>query len=350
MFRDQCLFRFHDYASVNVEPVTREKQHAEYQERKQCQHDRDRVRRFDLAFVELCEDVERRGLCASGEISGYEDRRTKFSDRARESQQRARNDRASQRRQRHVPERLPARGADRRRSFLKRSAHRVEDGFDHAERERERDKDIRQNDRAGSEHDLKTVRRQQTAERAVRSPKQQQSETGDGGGNRGRKRDRDDERVAAPEVVTRQDVSGEQTKDHVEDGGPEARGHRKLEREYRFGRISAAQNLSRPLLVPKMKIEASGRKTSGNIIKMSMPMLSGRTTSNPRTCRIAGTIVLMSISKPLPITRIAQMKNPHVRDNPWQFAMSYFRLHLVSERFPRSLPDTPCPNRQSIRS
>ena len=54
------------------------------------------------------------------------------------------------------------------------------------------------------------------------------------------------------------------------------------------GAINAAQNLPSPLLVPKMKIEASGRNTSGSIMKTSMPMLSGRATSNPRTCRIAG--------------------------------------------------------------
>src|SRR5215211_1589259 len=59
------------------------------------------------------------------------------------------------------------------------------------------------------------------------------------------------------------------------------------------GAINAAQNLSRPLLVPKMKIEASGRNTRGSIMNMSMPMLSGRTTSKPRTCRIDGATVLM---------------------------------------------------------
>src|SRR5688500_776081 len=62
------------------------------------------------------------------------------------------------------------------------------------------------------------------------------------------------------------------------------------------GAMSAAQNLSRPLLVPKMKIDASGRNTSGNIMNTSMPMLRGRTTSNPRTCRIAGAIVLITVS------------------------------------------------------
>ncbi len=59
------------------------------------------------------------------------------------------------------------------------------------------------------------------------------------------------------------------------------------------GAINAAQNLSRPLLVPKMKIEARGRNTSGSIRKTSMPMLKGRATSNPRTCRIAGAKVLI---------------------------------------------------------
>jgi hypothetical protein len=57
------------------------------------------------------------------------------------------------------------------------------------------------------------------------------------------------------------------------------------------GAVKAAQNLSNPLLVPKMKIDKSGRNTSGSIMKTSMPMLSGRTTSNPRTCRIVGATV-----------------------------------------------------------
>ncbi len=69
-----------------------------------------------------------------------------------------------------MPERLPARGADGRGRFFERAAHRVEDGFDHTEREWKSDEDVSENDRAGREHDLKTMRRQQTAERAVRSP------------------------------------------------------------------------------------------------------------------------------------------------------------------------------------
>jgi len=49
------------------------------------------------------------------------------------------------------------------------------------------------------------------------------------------------------------------------------------------GADSADQKLARPLLVPKMKIESSGRKTSGSIMNTSMPMLIGRATSKPRT-------------------------------------------------------------------
>jgi len=49
------------------------------------------------------------------------------------------------------------------------------------------------------------------------------------------------------------------------------------------GAVSAAQKLANPWLVPKMNIDASGRKTSGSIMKTSVPILKGRTTSNPRT-------------------------------------------------------------------
>src|SRR6476661_3142115 len=74
-------FAFTIQISINVQPVAREKQHTEDQERKQREDDRDRVRRFDLAFVELRENVERRSLCSSGEISGDENRRAKLADR-----------------------------------------------------------------------------------------------------------------------------------------------------------------------------------------------------------------------------------------------------------------------------
>jgi hypothetical protein len=49
------------------------------------------------------------------------------------------------------------------------------------------------------------------------------------------------------------------------------------------GAESAAQKLPKPLLVPKIKIDARGNRTSGNMIAISVVILSGRTTSNPRT-------------------------------------------------------------------
>src|SRR5690242_17560848 len=42
---------------IDVEPIAREEQDAEDQKRKQCEHDCNRVRGFDLSFVELGEDV-----------------------------------------------------------------------------------------------------------------------------------------------------------------------------------------------------------------------------------------------------------------------------------------------------
>src|SRR5215217_2160763 len=62
-------FAFTIWILINVQPVTREKQHAEDQERKQREHDRDRIRGFDLTLVEFREDVQRRCLCSSRKIS-----------------------------------------------------------------------------------------------------------------------------------------------------------------------------------------------------------------------------------------------------------------------------------------
>ena len=60
------------------------------------------------------------------------------------------------------------------------------------------------------------------------------------------------------------------------------------------GAVSAAQNLTRPLLVPKIKIDKRGKKTNGSIMNTSMPILSGLTTSKPRTWRMDGMTELMS--------------------------------------------------------
>src|SRR5918999_1330569 len=61
--------------SVNVEPITCKEEHAEDQEREEREHDRDRVRSFDLSFVERRKDVERGCLRSSREVSGNKDRR-----------------------------------------------------------------------------------------------------------------------------------------------------------------------------------------------------------------------------------------------------------------------------------
>src|SRR5215213_2282235 len=106
-------FAFAISVSVDIQPVAREEQHAENQKRKQREHDRDRIRCFDLALVELREDIQRRRLCSSRKVSSHANRRAKLSVSARKSQQCTGDDRAPQGRQRHIPERLPARGADR---------------------------------------------------------------------------------------------------------------------------------------------------------------------------------------------------------------------------------------------
>src|SRR5947209_3269334 len=56
--------------SLGFEPVAREKEREEDQEREEGQHDCDGVGGLDLPLVELGEDVERRGLRASGEVAG----------------------------------------------------------------------------------------------------------------------------------------------------------------------------------------------------------------------------------------------------------------------------------------
>src|SRR6185369_4640754 len=89
-------FAFAILVSVDIQPVAREEQHAENQKRKQREHDRDRICGFDLALVELREDVQRRCLCSSREVSGHEDRRAKLTDSARKRQEGAGNNRTAQ--------------------------------------------------------------------------------------------------------------------------------------------------------------------------------------------------------------------------------------------------------------
>src|SRR5918997_4980538 len=60
--------------------------------------------------------------------------------------------------------------------------------------------------------------------------------------------------------------------------------------------VSAAQKLRSPLLVPKMKMDASGSKISGSINRMTSPSPNGFAGSNPRTCLIAETAALICSS------------------------------------------------------
>src|SRR5947207_10771004 len=139
-------------------------------------------------------------------------------------------------------------------------AHRVKDRFDHAEGKRKSNKDIRQDNRAGSEHELNAMRSEQTTQRAVWSPKQQQRKTGDGSWNCSGQRDRDDESVAAPEVVTRKDVRSEKTEDNVESSGPEAGGHRELECKQSFRRTQRAPKLVQSVAGPENEDRSQRQK------------------------------------------------------------------------------------------
>jgi hypothetical protein len=42
---------------VSVHPIARKEEHAKNEKRKQSQHYRNGIGRFDLAFIELCKDV-----------------------------------------------------------------------------------------------------------------------------------------------------------------------------------------------------------------------------------------------------------------------------------------------------
>src|ERR1043165_50227 len=210
-------------SSFSVQPITREKEQTEDSEREQRKHDGNGVGRFDLPLVELREDVERRGLSLQREVAGDENGRAELADGARERQQRARHDGAAKRGQRDMPEGLPARRADGCRSLFERAAHRVEDGFDDAEGERERDEEIRHDDGIAGEHQAHAVRFQQSSQSPLRPPQEQESEACDCGRNRCRQRDSDDQGVASPEVVARQHVSGEESEDDIENRGPETR-------------------------------------------------------------------------------------------------------------------------------
>jgi hypothetical protein len=48
----------------------------------------------------------------------------------------------------------------------------------------------------------------------------------------------------------------------------------------------------------EMKIDRSGSRTSGSMMPSIMPILTGRATSKPRTCLMAGIFIQFSIRAP----------------------------------------------------
>src|SRR5512132_2081089 len=56
-------------SSIDIQPISGKKQHAENQERKERQHNGNRIGSFNLTFVEFGEDVKWRGLRSSRQIT-----------------------------------------------------------------------------------------------------------------------------------------------------------------------------------------------------------------------------------------------------------------------------------------
>src|ERR1044072_3410775 len=135
-----------------------------------------------------------------------------------------------------MPEGLPARRADGGRSLFQRLVHRLEDRHQHAEGEREGDEDVGEDDGVRREHQL-MVFRDVLPDHAVLAPQQEVCEA------------RDRRRDGGPqELVTTDSFSAKMAS----------------------GAVRAPQKLRSPLLVPKMKIDASGRSTSGSINRMTI--------------------------------------------------------------------------------
>src|SRR5688500_6718753 len=73
--------------SVDVKPIARKEQHAKDQERKQRQHNRYRIRGFNLTFIKFRKDIKGRSLRAAGKITGNQNSGTKLADRPRKRKQ-----------------------------------------------------------------------------------------------------------------------------------------------------------------------------------------------------------------------------------------------------------------------
>src|SRR5499426_1135165 len=224
------------HSRLLFQSLPRKQYQREDRNRDRRQHSRDRVRAFEIALIESGIDVKRRGLRLHRQIAADNDRRAELSDRAREGQQRAGDYGAAQGRQHYEAERLPPRRAHRLGGVLVTLVQVVQRRFDDAERQRESDEDVGQDDRGRREHDLVFGVFQKLSKQPAAPPHQQQRGARDGGRNRRRQTDDDHERRAALEFVLAHYPGRNQSEHDVAQGRHAAGGQTQLEGKDRGGR------------------------------------------------------------------------------------------------------------------
>src|SRR5436190_5080008 len=109
-----------------------------------------------------------------------------------------------------MPKCLPPGCAHCCRGFFQRAAHSLQDGHDHAESQWKRNENIREDYRIWREHYLH-IGRQKSPKQTIWPPQKQQSKTRNRSRYRGWDRNNDDDRVAAPKSVTRENIGSEKT-------------------------------------------------------------------------------------------------------------------------------------------
>src|SRR5262245_7515750 len=225
-----------DHSRLFLQSLPRKQYQREDRDRERRQHGGDRVRALEIALVESGVNVKRRGLRLHRQIAADNDRRAELSDRAREGQRRAVHYGAAKARQHDESERLPPRRAHRLGGVFVTLVQVVQRRFDDAERQRESDEDVGQDDRGGREHDLVVGVFQKLSQQPAAPPHQQQRRARDGGRNRRWQTDDDHERRAALEFVLAHHPGGDQSEHDVAQGRHAARGQTQLERKDRGGR------------------------------------------------------------------------------------------------------------------
>ena len=108
----------------------------------------------EVEVLEALLDEQRQRLGLAGDLAADDADRAELADRARRRQHDAVDDAPADRRQRDAPERLPARGAERRRGLLLLVADLAQHRRDLAHDERQRHEDRREHDPGPREDDL----------------------------------------------------------------------------------------------------------------------------------------------------------------------------------------------------